>query len=144
MNEKFEELFGAPTGFFVDGDGNYVTECEVIVGESYGLYRVHVAPQDARQVWSFEQRKWSAPPRYVPQSVPIRKAKLALHRAGLLTQVPVVIASLPDNERIEAQIEWDTVNDLERSHPLVIGLGAMLGLNDTEIDDLFIAADAIV
>jgi hypothetical protein len=75
------------------------------------------------------------PPPIVITSVTMRQARLALHRAGLLTQVDAAIAS-----DVEAQIEWEYAQTVERHSPLVQNLAAGLGLTEQQLDDLFTQA----
>jgi hypothetical protein len=75
------------------------------------------------------------PPPIVITSVTMRQARLALHRAGLLAQVDAAIAS-----DVEAQIEWEYAQTVERHSPLVQNLAAGLGLTEQQLDDLFTQA----
>lgn len=76
----------------------------------------------------------------VPQEVPMRQARLALLAAGLLDQVDAAIAAMPEPQKKAASIEWEYSNALQRSNPFVAQLGAALGLDESVIDDLFVAA----
>jgi hypothetical protein len=78
------------------------------------------------------------PPPIVITSVTMRQARLALHRAGLLAQVDAAIAS-----DVEAQIEWEYAQTVERHSPLVQNLAAGLGLTEQQLDDLFAQAAAL-
>lgn len=79
----------------------------------------------------------------VPQAVTPRQARLALFQAGLLSLVDDALAELPSPQKEAAQIEWEFASEILRSSPLIVSLGAALGLTDSEIDDLFIAASFI-
>lgn len=68
-------------------------------------------------------------------------------RLGLLateipsSQVSATIAAMPagpDKER--AQIEWDYTTTFNRMHPLIATVGTALGLNDEQIDAMWLAA----
>jgi hypothetical protein len=76
----------------------------------------------------------------VPVEVTMRQARLALHAAGLLTQVENAINALPDPPRTSARIEWDHSNTVQRNNGFVLQLGQMLGLTSAQLDSLFIAA----
>lgn len=76
----------------------------------------------------------------VPQSVSMGQAQLALHDAGLLVHVEAAIEALPEPARTRARIEWTKRPTVERNSPLVVQLGAAVGLNDAVLDALFIAA----
>jgi len=76
----------------------------------------------------------------VPQSVTMRQARLALHSAGLLTSVNAAIASMPEPDKTAAQITWEFAQTVDRGFGMVPQLAAALGMTETQIDDLFIAA----
>jgi hypothetical protein len=78
------------------------------------------------------------PPPIVITSVTMRQARLALHRAGLLAQVDAAIAS-----DVEAQIEWEYAQTVERHSPLVQNLAAGLGLTEEQLDNLFTLASTL-
>lgn len=80
------------------------------------------------------------PPPEVPQSVTMRQARLALHAAGLLTSVDVAIAAMSEPEKTAAQITWEYAQSVDRGFGMVPTLAAALGMTETQIDDLFIAA----
>lgn len=77
----------------------------------------------------------------VPQSVTRRQARQALLLAGLLDSVVPAIEAIPDAmQRRLAQIEWDDSQTYERQRPLVIQIGAALGLDAAGLDALFVHA----
>ena len=76
----------------------------------------------------------------IPQSVTMRQARLALHAAGLLTSVNAAIAAMPEPDRTAAQITWEFAATVDRGFGMVPQLAAALGMTETQIDDLFIAA----
>jgi len=76
----------------------------------------------------------------VPQSVTMRQARLALLAAGLLPAVNAAIASMPEPDKTAAQITWDYASSVDRGFGMVPQLAAALGMTETQIDDLFIAA----
>jgi len=67
-------------------------------------------------------------------SITARQLRLWLHGAGLLEQIPTLIAALPEPQRTTAQIEWEFSNDYQRDHPLVTQLGAALGMTSADMD----------
>ena len=77
----------------------------------------------------------------VPQSVTRAQAKLALLQAGLLSSVQPAIDSIPDaTARTSAQIDWDDRLTFDRSNGSLVTMAAIMGMTETQIDDLFIAA----
>ena len=83
-----------------------------------------------------------APP-YVPASVTMRQARLALLGAGLLASVDAAIDSLPSLQKEAARIEWEYATEVQRSSGLVPMMVAALGLDDAALDALFIEAAAL-
>lgn len=82
-----------------------------------------------------------APAPVVPQKVTRRQGRQALLLAGKLDQVPLAIAAIEDEtERRMAQIEWEDAQEYERQRPLVVMMGAALGL---DLDALFIHAASL-
>lgn len=63
-----------------------------------------------------------------------RQLRLWLHGAGLLEEIPALIAALPEPQRTTAQIEWEFSISYERLHPLVIQLGTVLGMSASDLD----------
>lgn len=63
-----------------------------------------------------------------------RQLRLWLHGAGLLDEVPALIAAMPEPQRTTAQIEWEFSSEYERSHPLVVQLGTALGMTAQDLD----------
>lgn len=64
------------------------------------------------------------------------QGRLTLHRAGLLEQAEAVISGAD----IEARIWYEDAQHWERDHPVVIAMGAAMGLTPEQIDQLFLAA----
>lgn len=83
------------------------------------------------------------PPPPVPSVVSMRQARLALHAAGLYSQVNGAIASLEEPGRTSAEIEWEYATEMRRDHQLIAMIGAALGMTEPEIDELFVQAGAI-
>lgn len=81
------------------------------------------------------------PATLVPQAVTRRQARQALLLADLLDDVPIAIEAIPDlTARRMAQIEWEDSLEFVRSRPLVIQIGAALGLDAAALDRLFLTA----
>jgi hypothetical protein len=82
------------------------------------------------------------PPR-VPREIPNWRAKVILASMGLLTAVEAAIAALPEPDRTVASLAWGGDAKLARRGKTVLGLAAALGLSPDQIDQLFIAAEAL-
>lgn len=67
------------------------------------------------------------------------QAKSALSDAGHLTAVELLIAA----SDAATQLAWNEAVEFRRNSPLIITLGASLGLDEFEIDALFRAAAVI-
>lgn len=78
-----------------------------------------------------------------PSFVSMRQARLALHTAGLLQAVEDAIAAMPAHGQTAARIEWDYASTVERSSQFVAMLGAAIGLDDAQLDALFVSAAAL-
>jgi len=84
----------------------------------------------------------AAPPR-VPREIPNWRAKVILAGMGLLPAVESAIASLPEPDKTVATLAWAGDAKLARRGKTVLGLSAALGLTSDQIDQLFIAAEAL-
>lgn len=80
----------------------------------------------------------------VPTRVTMRQARLALLGAGLLDDVEAAISAMGDTpEGKVARIEWDYSSEVHRNKPFVQQLGAAVGLDEQQLDQLFITASGI-
>jgi len=80
---------------------------------------------------------------HVPQSVPMRNARLMLLQEGLLTTVQEHIANMEGVEGEAARINWEFALTVERNDPLVKYLIPTLGKTEDEIDQMFVEADRL-
>lgn len=80
---------------------------------------------------------------YVPAEVAMRQARLALLQAGKLSAVDAAIDALAEPTKTAARIEWEYSGTVRRRQPLVLALAPALGLNDAQLDALFIAAESL-
>ena len=103
---------------------------------SWAMYRANVARDGLELLPPAEP-----PAPVVPQTVTRRQARQALLLADLLDNVPAAIDQIPDlTARRMAQIEWEDSLEFVRSRPLVIQIGAALGLDAAALDQLFVTA----
>lgn len=82
------------------------------------------------------------PPR-IPREIPNWRAKVVLAGMGLLQTVDAAIAALPEPDRTVASLAWGGDAKLARRGKTVLGLAAALGLTSEQVDQLFIAAEAL-
>lgn len=86
---------------------------------------------------------WKAANPVVPKSVTMRQARLALLQAGLLGNVQTAIDSLASPQKEAAQIEWEYAQEVQRDKELVALLAPVLGLDDAQLDALFVLASTL-
>jgi len=82
------------------------------------------------------------PPR-IPREIPNWRAKAILATMGLTAKVDAIIASLPEPQRTVVTAAWGGDAKLARAGATVTALGQALGMSAADIDQLFIAAEAI-
>ena len=76
-------------------------------------------------------------------SVPKRKALQALILTNKDELVDQILASMPGVEGKMARAEWEQSGVVERNRPLVLQMGAALGLSSDELDALFALAHSL-
>lgn len=82
------------------------------------------------------------PPR-IPREIPNWRAKVILAGMGLLPTVNAAIEALPEPDRTVASLAWAGDAKLARRGKTVLGLAGALGLTSDQVDQLFIAAEAL-
>lgn len=82
-------------------------------------------------------------PEPVPDSVTARQGFIYLHRIKALNAIESKFEYLPENEKIEAKIEWEKVTVIERANPLVQKIKALMEWTDEDLDTMFIEANKI-
>jgi hypothetical protein len=78
------------------------------------------------------------PPPPIPATVTRFQALAILAAGGYLGTIRTYINTLDVNN--VQRLAWENATDWERTSPTLNALAQMLGLTDTEVDDLFIAA----
>ncbi len=77
----------------------------------------------------------------VPKVVTPRQIRTALVLSGfLISSIESAINSLPEPQKSITFIAWDYSTEFQRDNPLIMSMAPMLGLNESQIDDLFIYA----
>lgn len=81
----------------------------------------------------------------IPQTVSARQVRIWLIQHGIsLSQVDTAINTIEDPVvRDITKVEWEYAPYIERSHPMLIPLGAALGLSNEQIDQAFVEASNI-
>jgi hypothetical protein len=69
------------------------------------------------------------------------QGKAALYEAGLLDQVEAIIAN-PATDGL-TRLAWNNAGEWRRMSPMIATLSGALSLTDTQVDDLFRAAQQI-
>lgn len=82
-------------------------------------------------------------PKRVPREIPNWRAKVVLATMGLLPAVESVINGLPEPEKTVVTLAWNSDAKLARKGKTVTQLASILQLSDQQLDELFIAAEAI-
>ncbi|MCG3783950.1 hypothetical protein [Delftia acidovorans] len=81
----------------------------------------------------------------VPQAITRAQGKAALIQVGLWPQVQAFMASIEDpNEQLLAEVALNDTVNWERSSPFLARVAVALGLSEQQLDELFIAAAAVV
>lgn len=142
----------ASAGFvvFLDADGLVQTICNHVDQSEPGNKRGLILPDfptdpQARRavlgkLFDFDNGIFVDPPMKVPVSVTRAQAVMALHNAGLLTQVQPLIAG---HEYPPIRIWFDNAQRFERGHAYLLAIAFELNLTDEQVDDLFIAASTL-
>ena len=80
----------------------------------------------------------------IPNNVRSRQLRLALIYSGFnLDNITNAIDTLEEPTRSIALTEWEYATSFDRDNSLLVSLGQMLGLNETDIDNLFITANTL-
>jgi hypothetical protein len=82
-----------------------------------------------------------APP-LIPESVTRYQARFVLAQNGLLANVNVYFASLPEDNM--SRLAWDEAPTVRRDSVALITAAHAMGLTDSQIDQMFIDAAAVI
>jgi hypothetical protein len=134
---------------WVDGDGKQII-CKAYADLQMPDFRADVT-QYGGDIANYEnliseveaniQPPEPAPPPPIPATVTRFQALAILAAGGYLDTVRTYINTL-DQDNI-TRLAWENATDWERTSPTLAALATMLGLTDTEVDDLFVAASQV-
>lgn len=111
-----------------------------------------VTKEDGTVMYQYEQLRFSPPisDEAIDKAITKRKdelkvksitplqAKLQLHRAGLLDEVEVMVAT-----DVEVRLYWEYALEIRRDHPTLLTMAIALGLSDEQLNMMFIEAGKI-
>lgn len=121
----------------------YIDSANRIVAKSDGTWSGLVTAEEV-QAWlaaGNTPEPYVAPPPPIPQTVTRFQARVALVQAGHFDTIDTYIATLPKTD--VKRLAWEDAAEWERASPTLNFLANMLGLTDTDVDDLFILASSI-
>jgi len=77
----------------------------------------------------------------IPQEVTAFQARAALANSGYLEVVTAYMDTLSPND--VSRLAWEYAQTFKRTSPTIAGLAPLLGMDDAQLDQLFIAAAQI-
>lgn len=105
------------------------------------------ASDDVESGWLYDGEGFSAPvaiPELTPEekreqmpNLTARQLRLGLLHMGKLNDVPTSIATLPEPDKSQAEIEWQFASEFRRLHPLIVQLIPLLSLTDDQVDTVW-------
>ena len=120
-------------------DGGIVVNIVVVDGLSDGA--VDAGSAKIGDTWDGDAFTPAAVVQPVPESVSRIQAVFALNAAGLLTAVTNYMAD-PGTDPLH-KLAWEHGNNFKRQGSIIAAAGTALGMTDTQVDDLFRAADQV-
>ena len=123
----------------------------------YGMHPLAFAPQPNNDivelgpielidgVWTqtYIGRDRTPEERRAAMIVTSRQARLALQQQGLLAQLSTAIEAMQEPDKSLVSIEWEYATQIERTSSWVSTMGTAIGLDDADLDALFVAAAAL-
>lgn len=129
---------------YFDDRGVYVEAEElpapytIVVRGEEEIYIPSPIPCRPDESYYWDGAEWRAHAMPVPESVTKLQAYTVLSVAGYRAEFDSFFVQNP-----EAKTIWDLASVVERQNPLVGGIADALGLDDTQVDELFIAASRL-
>ena len=129
---------------YIDHDGVYI-EAEALPApytvetlQKTEIFTPVAIPLRPDENYYWDGAEWRAHAVPVPESVTKLQAYTALSVAGYMAEFDSFFENHP-----EAKTIWDLASVVERQNPLVGDIAAALGLDDAQVDALFIAAAGV-
>lgn len=91
------------------------------------------------EVAEYERIMAAAAKSLIPAAVSPRQIRQALTRFNVRAQVEAAVAAGDQ----DLKDWWEFATAVERNHPMVIGMAAGLGISETDLDAIFLAAGAL-
>ena len=85
----------------------------------------------------------SQPVNGVPVVVTRRQALQALNQSGKLADVYAAIDGLPEPTKTSVKIDFDSAQEFRRDWPVLLSMQPILGMTDTQLEELFILAASL-
>ena len=130
----------------------YPQELEYLKGKILVNFNVEEFVKDEQTMYRYEQLRLNPPmdDEAIAKEVAKRKeglkvkvitplqAKLQLHAMGLFDEVEAMVAS--DKQ---TQLYWEYALEIRRDHPTLQAMASALGLNDEQLDEMFMEASKL-
>jgi hypothetical protein len=113
--------------------------------EQHGERILHILGHDptaALQALADGSALPAVPPR-VPREIANWRAKAVLAQMGKLSAVEAALAALPEPQKTVVSLAWKGDAKIDRKSSMLESLALILGLSQSELDDLFIRAASI-
>lgn len=119
-----------------------ITRLEVIYAEDITLFN---SIAEAGQSYTAPPQPEPEPePVYVPRIVAAWRIKAIAELQGLTASIDAAIDTIPAPQtKIVAGFSWREGNEISRTSPLILSMAAGLGLDDEQLDGMFIAAASL-
>ncbi|PHS70699.1 MAG: hypothetical protein COB23_03230 [Methylophaga sp.] len=106
-------------------------------------HEVNVINVTPDPVWTTTAPTPPPPEPVIPTIVTRRQAKRALFDNGHLSLVIAALEALPEPAQTKAMIDWSDAGTFQRSNAIVQQMAAVLSMDESELDALFIQASLI-
>ncbi len=119
---------------------NSIVVADDVDASAFGGVDTSALPPEAGIGWKLINGVWTAPDLPPTEPAPLmplsaRQLRLGLLKIGIKpADVAAAIDALPEDQRDQAEIEWDYASEYRRDHPLIATLGQTFGLSADQID----------